>query len=301
MGNHKKTKAPTAGLAVQPPLKKPRTNPGEVAILSSNVFGLDQATWDNIEKMADAHDIDIIAIQEGAPEAKVKALVGSDWTFIVTQEAPFAKRIGNKKVPPSAEKKNFNVLLKRKSATDITLQERDYTIETSQKFKDIFIGTPAQATSGRVRKPKVDLDEFNKLGVRRPQKFELTMPGHHAVAVYNYHAPQGGGSELGYSGRDAKTGHEILDIEMAEENAPYKMVIGDQNAHPGSMRKHYQNFDILSATSSPTELIHAAIPRGFNAQPIDLGQDGIDFNHKGKTGCSDHPPMAFKVTLPNST
>ena len=99
---------------------------------------------------------------------------------------------------------------------------------------------------------------------------------------------------------DAKKGHEILDIVMAEDNTPYKMVIGDQNAHPGSMMKHYPKFHILSATTSPTELVHAAIPKGLNPQPIDLGQDGIDFNNKGKPGCSDHPPMAFKVTLPDS-
>ena len=251
--------------------------------------------------MADAHDIDIIALQEGAAKKQVDTLVGSDWESIVTQEAPFATKIGNHSVKPSVGIKRFNVLLKRKIETDITLQERAYTIETSQKIEDKIIGTPIQAPGKRVIKPKVNLDGLNKLGVRRPQWVELTMPGHIPVSLYNYHAPQGGGSEQGYSGRDAEKGHEMLDIVMAEDNTPYKMVIGDQNAHPGSMMKHYPKFDILNATTSPTELVHAAIPRGLNPQQIDLGQDGIDFNNKGKPGCSDHPPMAFKVTLPHST
>jgi hypothetical protein len=300
MGNHKKKKLPTAGLAVQPPLKKQRTNPGEIAFLSSNVCGLDQLKWNNIKKMADDCDIDIIAIQEGAAKKQVDLLVGSEWESIVTQEAPFATKIGSVKVPQSVSKNRFNVLLKRKTATDIKLQERAYTLETSQSIKDKFLGKVVQIPGKRPIKPKVDLSELNKLGVRRPQKIELTMPGHHAVSLYNFHAPQGSGSKVGYSGMDAHTGHEILDIVMAEDNAPYKMVIGDQNAHPGSMRNQYQNFDILSATPSPTELVHAAIPRAFNPQLIDLGQDGIDFNNKGQPGCSDHTPMAFTVTLPSS-
>jgi hypothetical protein len=300
MGNHKKKKLPTAGLAVQPPLKKQRTNPGEIAFLSSNVCGLDQLKWNTIKKMADDCDIDIIAIQEGAAKKQVDLLVGSEWESIVTQEAPFATKIGSVKVPQSVSKNRFNVLLKRKTATDIKLQERAYTLETSQSIKDKFLGKVVQIPGKRPIKPKVDLSELNKLGVRRPQKIELTMPGHHAVSLYNFHAPQGSGSKVGYSGMDAHTGHEILDIVMAEDNAPYKMVIGDQNAHPGSMRNQYQNFDILSATPSPTELVHAAIPRAFNPQLIDLGQDGIDFNNKGQPGCSDHTPMAFTVTLPSS-
>jgi len=302
MSNGTKRKRPATGkpTASQPPKKKQRTNPGEVAILSSNVCGLDQAKWNNIKKMADAHDIDIIAIQEGAPKKRVDDLVGSDWESIVTQEAPFAVRIGNETVPPSVGVKRFNVLLKRTSATDIDLVQRPYTLETSQKFKDKFIGKAVQDPGKRVRKPPVNLSELNKLGVRRPQKVELTMPGHNPLSFYNYHAPQGSGSAQGYSGMDAPKGHEILTMVIDEDNTPYKMVIGDQNAHPGSMRKHYPTFDILSATTSPTELVHAAIPRGLNPQPIDLGQDGIDFNNKGQAGCSDHPPMAFTVTLPSS-
>ena len=303
MSNGTKRKQPTTGksTAAQPPKKKRRTNAGEVAILTSNVCGLNEAKWNNIKKMADAHDLDIIAIQEGAPKKQVDSLVGPDWESIVTQEAPFATRIGNETVPSSVGIKRFNVLLKRADATDIDLVERAYTLETSQKFKDEFIGTPVEEPGKRVRKPKVDLSKLNKLGVRRPQNIELTMPGHMAVSFYNYHAPQGSGSAQGYSGMDAPIGHEILSMVIDEDNTPYKMVIGDQNAYPDSMENRYPKpFKILSATTSPTELVHAAIPRGLNPQPIDLGQDGIDFNNKGQPGCSDHPPQAFKVTLPSS-
>jgi hypothetical protein len=302
MSTGTKTKQPTTGwsAAAQPPQKRQKTGPGEVAILSSNVCGLDQAKWDNIKKMADAHDIDVIAIQEGASKKQVDGLVGPEWQSIVTQEAPFASRIGNETVPPSVGVRRFNVLLKRTSATDISLVECPYTLETSEKFKDKFIGTPVQDPGKRVRKPRINLSELNKLGVRRPQKVELTMPGRDAVSIYNYHAPQGSGSAQGYSGMDAPMGHEILPLVIDEDITPYQMVIGDQNAHSRSMRKHYPTFGILSATTSPTELVHAAIPRGLNPQPIDLGQDAIDFNSKGQPGCSDHPPMAFTVTLPDS-
>jgi hypothetical protein len=141
-----------------------------------------------------------------------------------------------------------------------------------------------------------------------PKKKQRTNPGEVAILSCGLNQAKwdnikkSGGTAQGYSGMDASKGHEILDMVIAEDNTPYQMVIGDQNAHPGSMRKHYPApFQILSATTSPTELVHSAIPRGLNPQPIDLGQDGIDFNNKGQPGCSDHPPMAFKVTLPSST
>jgi hypothetical protein len=286
----------------QPPKKKARTNPGEVAFLSSNVCGFDTQKWGNLKQMADDHDIDIIAIQEGASKKAVDSIVGSDWESIVTQEAPYAKKIGDVSVPNSVGKCSFNVMLKRATATDITLKARAYYPDQSPAVKQYcFPDAKAPEPGKRVRKAKVDLDLTNKLGVRGPQWVELTIPGHHAVSVYNHHAPQGNGSEQGYSGMDASKGHEILKLLIQDDSTPQKMVIGDQNAHPDSMRLDYPNLEILSATTSSTELCHAAIPRGLNPTPVDLGTAGSAFNNKGKPGCSDHPPMAFFVTIPKST
>ncbi len=286
-----------------PPTKKVRTTPGEISVLTSNACGLDRPTWENIEKMANDNDIDIIAIQEGASKAAVDDLVGSEWESFVQQEKPFAKEIAGTKVMASVGRATFNVVLKRATASDITIQGSEYKPETSSALKSYLIPEPKQEPGKRVRKPVINKDQVNKLGVRGPQKVELTMSGHQSLSIYNNHAPQGSGSAQGYSGMDASTGHEMLKFVLREDTTPFQMVIGDQNAHPMSMQRDYKgfNFDILSATTSPTELCHAAIPRGLNPTPIDLGQDGINFNRKGQIGCSDHPPMAFKFTLPNST
>jgi hypothetical protein len=286
----------------QPPTKKARTNPGDVTFLSANVCGFDAPKWANLKKMADNMAIDIIFIQEGAPKTTVDSIVGTDWESFVTKETQFAKKIGDVTVHNSVGRSSFNVTLKKASAKNFTLTPRTYDPATSKSVKEKLLPkVEKQDPTKRVRKPIINTHETDKLGVRCPQKLELTMPGHHAVSVYNYHAPQGGGSMQGYSGKDAITGHEILNLVIKDDNTPYQMVIGDQNAHPDSMRREYPDFDIVSATASPTELVHSAMTKGLNPTPMDLGQDGIDFNHKGQPGCSDHPPMAFTVTLPNST
>ena len=256
--------------------------------------------------MADDHDIDIIALQEGASKATVDSIVGSEWKSIITQECPFATQIGNQPVTPMLGQKRFNVLLKKVSATDIDLVERPIapTIQSSQKFKDKYLGTPVATRSGRTAKAAVDSSKLNQLGMRSPQLAQLNVAGCMSASLYNNHAPQGSGSAVGYSGMEAPIGHEVLGMVIDDDPTPYKAVIGDQNAHPGSMRKHYPSkktgsgYEILSATNSATELVHAAIPSGLKPQPIDLGQEGRDFNNKGQPGCSDHPPMAFTMTLP---
>jgi hypothetical protein len=288
----------------EPASKRRKTNRGEVAIMTANVCGLDAKKWANLEKMALAHDIDIIAMQEGANKKQVNSIVGNDWEPIVTQESAFCTKVGAEKVIPMLGQKRFNVVLKRKSATDIDLQERSIctTVENSQKFKDEYIGKTVAEPGKRIRKPKIDSSKLNQLGMRSPQLVELNVSGCVPASLYNFHAPQGSGSAVGYSGMEARIGHDVLAMVIEEDNTPYKAVIGDQNAHPQSMRKHYPSsqFDILSATTSATELVHAAIPLGLHAQPIDLGQDGIDFNNKGQPGCSDHPPQAFIITLPTT-
>jgi hypothetical protein len=286
----------------EPPTKKRKVTPGEITFLSANVCGFDAAKWANIQKMADDNEIDVIMIQEGAPKKTVDNIVGDDWESFVTKEAPYATKIGSTSVPGSVGRCSFNVTLKKKKAKHFTLTPRAYSPETSKTVKARLLPEAAkQDSTKRARKPTIDLNQTNKLGVRCPQKVELTVPGYQAVSLYNYHAPQGSGSAVGYSGMDAPTGHEVLNMIMEDDPTPYKMVIGDQNAHPNSMRAVYPHFDVLSATAAPTELVHSAMTKGLNPTPIDLGQIGLDFNHKGQSGCSDHPPMAFFVKLPNSS
>jgi hypothetical protein len=297
-----KRKNPGAAPSGEPPTKKRKTDPGSISFLSANVCGFDALKWANLKRMADDNEIDVIMIQEGAPKKLVDSIVGEDWVSFVTKEAPYARQIAGTSVPSSVGRGSFNVTLKKKDADHFSLTPRTYAPEKSRSVMAKLLPKPEkQDPNKRVRKPKINLNETNKLGVRCPQKVELTVPGHQAVSLYNYHAPQGSGSKLGYSGMDASTGHEVLNMIIDDDNTPYKMVIGDQNAHPSSMRLEYPHFDIISATASPTELVHSAMTKGLNPTPIDLGQNGIDFNHKGMAGCSDHPPMAFTVKLPNST
>jgi hypothetical protein len=298
----KRKSPPVADPTDEPPTKKRNTNPGSISFLSANVCGFDAPKWANLRKMAVDNDIDVIMLQEGAPKTTVDKIVGTDWESFVTKEAPYAKKIGDPSVPSSVGRCSFNVTLKKKGATHFTLKPLQYSPETSKSVKEHLLPrAEKQDPNKRIKKPTIDLDKTNKLGVRCPQKVELTMPGYQAVSLYNYHAPQGSGSKLGYSGIDASTGHEILNMIIEDDPTPYKMVIGDQNAHPNSMRVEYPHFDIISATSSPTELVHSAMTKGLNPTAISLGQNGIDFNHKGQPGCSDHPLMAFTVKLPNST
>jgi hypothetical protein len=286
----------------EPPTKKRKTTPGEISFLSANVCGFDAAKWANIEKMAFDNEIDVIMIQEGAPKKTVDAIVGSDWESFVSKEAPYATKIGSTNVPGSVGRCSFNVTLKKKKAKHFTLTPLPCAAGTSKTVMAKLLPEEVkQDPTKRARKAPVNLSQTNKLGVRCPQKVELTVPGYQAVSLYNYHAPQGSGSKLGYSGIDASIGHEVLNMVMEDDPTPYKMVIGDQNAHPSSMRAEYPSFDIVSATVSPTELVHSAMTKGLNPTPIDLGQIGLDFNHKGQSGCSDHPPMAFTVQLPNSS
>jgi hypothetical protein len=53
-------------------------------------------------------------------------------------------------------------MLKRTTATDIKLEPRVYTPETSKSVKEKLVGTVDQVPGKRVRRPKIDLKETNK-------------------------------------------------------------------------------------------------------------------------------------------
>jgi hypothetical protein len=152
--------------------------------------------------------------------------------------------------------------------------------------------------STRKSKPRLDQSKVDSVGLRAPQVLQMVVPGRQPVDIYNYHAPQGGGTGNGmFSGMQAKMGHEIVRREMQDNPTTLKMVIGDQNAQKSAMRNLYPTQDIISAGGGDL-LTHAAVPRGLQAERIDLGEAGAAFNNKGQKGCSDHSPVALIVNVP---
>jgi hypothetical protein len=86
---------------------------------------------------------------------------------------------------------------------------------------------------------------------------------------------------------------------MADDTAPNKMLVGDQNANKKSFTEIYKSKDIISVGTNDV-LTHAAIDKGLKAEKINLGAKGAAFKDKGKLGCSDHAPLCFKFTLPEA-
>jgi hypothetical protein len=136
--------------------------------------------------------------------------------------------------------------------------------------------------------------------MRAPQILAVTIPGHESLTIFNYHAPQGGGSMPGFSGREASQGHAIVSRVIKDDTAPNKMIVGDQNADRNSFKALYDDQTIISVGRDDL-LIHAAIDAGLNPEKIGLGDSGSAFKDKGQTGCSYHAPLCFKITLPEAS
>ena len=292
-------KRPREDAGEPPPAKKRRRDPGEVRLFSANTCGFDAQKWKNIEKMANDHDIDVITLQEGTSKAEVDGIIGEDWESIVTSEKPTDLAIDGHRAVPSVGMARFNVALRRKSASMI-VSERPYKPSESKGVKAYVtqgFQAPARAPGKRVVKQPERQTRIHNLGLRPPQALELTLPGHQPVSIYNYHAPQGGGSSQGFSGIDAKQGHEVLSRVVQDDATPHKIVVGDQNAHADNMRRFYPDQEVISAGGKDL-LSHAAVSRGLKPKKIDLGTAGDAFNHKGQPGCSDHQPYAFSILLP---
>jgi endonuclease/exonuclease/phosphatase family metal-dependent hydrolase len=289
-----------------------RSLSGEVRILSANTCGFDKAKWEKLKKMADSNEVDLIFMQECGSAKEVEDTVGKDWVVKVTQEKAAAASISDREgkvypVAPNCGVSRFYATLKRRKIEELQVNEQLYLPANSQAVKDFIF--PKESESGAasstqgVRKstrtkhiPAGNLTNLGCLGERGPQCIEISQTGFRPVTVFNYHAPQGGGSGgRNQSGMDAAKGHRILSCVVGEARTPC-LVIGDQNVDRTLMQTHYPNTSLVSA-ARPERLIHAAGSRELNVEAIDLGDDGKLFNNKGKPGCSDHSPLGLRIFL----
>jgi hypothetical protein len=286
--------------------------PGEVRILSANTCGFDKAKWENLKKMADSNDVDLIFMQECGSTREVEDTVGKDWEVNVTQEKPAAAKIEHRDgkvypVVPNCGVARFYATLKRRKTEKLQVSVQPYEPENSQAVKDFIF--PKESDSGAgpstegVRKskrvkymPAENLTNLGCLGERGPQCIKISQTGYLPVTVFNYHAPQGGGSGgRNQSGMDASKGHDILSCVVRDARTDC-LVIGDQNVDKSLMQIYYPGKSLLSAPS-PERLIHAAGSRALSLEAINLGDDGKLFNNKGQPGCSDHTPLGLRIFL----
>jgi endonuclease/exonuclease/phosphatase family metal-dependent hydrolase len=291
-----------------------RSNPSEVRILSANTCGFDKAKWENLKRIADSNDVDLIFMQECGSAKEVEDTVGNDWVVKVEQEKPAAAGIKDRDgklypVAPNCGVARFYATLKRRKRDKLQVNDEvlPYLPENSQAVKDFIFPKESESGAGSstqgVRKstrtkhvPAENLPNLRCLGERGPQRIEISRPGYMPVTVFNYHAPQGGGSGgKNQSGMDASKGHSILSCVVGEARTDC-LVIGDQNVDKSLMQTYYPDKSLLSAPR-PERLIHAAGSRALNLEAIDLGDDGKLFNNKGKPGCSDHSPLGLRIVL----
>jgi hypothetical protein len=245
--------------------------------------------------MADAMDIDVVLVQEGARDAARLAPAG--WETYETDERPNPLEMnvdGRRAVPAVGFNRTYNTFVREGSG--VRCRPKPFRPTQSPTLMRKIRPSIQTADAGRrPRKQPINDERLNLLGLRPPQVMEITKQGGSAEAVvlYNYHAPQGSGSALGYSGMDAPRGHEVMGAVMFDE--PKRKVLGgDQNAHRSTMRALYPGMDIISA-GQRDKLSHAAVSSELSPRQIDLGGEGDSFNNKGKPGCSDHSAYAFSI------
>jgi len=280
----------------------PQRAPGEVRVLSANTCGLNPSKMKKLKTMVENHDLDVLMIQEGCSAQELaKIAPAKEWkTQIVTSEACRAPTIaiGDKTYTPVqgvSSGRTYIAAVRKGSAVDCT--KLDYNPEHSESVKKALGGAQATTSRGRTTTAPINDAVLKSLGQRPPQLCVLKLPGYEPVDFYNNHAPQGGGSEKGYSGMDAKPGHQLLKMVIDGRPSTNTVVSGDQNAHRASMKKHYPDSDIISAGKSDP-VSHAACTPGLKAKTIDLGGEGNSFNKKGDPACSDHAAFAFSIQLP---
>lgn len=278
--------------------KKFRVPKGAIRILSANTLGMTTGKMDKLVTMADDNEINLIVLQEGV--SNIHEYQPDGWTAFVTHEAPTTEQltVGQQKATPSTgTNRYYNTFVRDDSGLTVTVLP--YEPSSSQAFCDRVCPPATTSRSGRVTQKPVDQAVLSMAGLRPPQVLQVSSDGHQSVTIYNFHAPQGGGSAKGFSGRDAPLGHEMLSYVLNADPTPNKMVIGDQNANLNSMRKLYPTFDVISA-GSKDPLTHSASSKGLKAEPINLNGAGDAFNSKGTKDCSDHSAMAVNVTLPKT-
>jgi len=114
-----------------------------------------------------------------------------------------------KATPSVGTTKSYATLVR--DSSEVEVQEKPYKPTHSPKVKRRIFGEESEQPkaekgerrSSRIKTKVVSQDKVDALGLRPPQVLQVTKPGHEPLDLYNYHAPQGGGSMPGFSGRHA--------------------------------------------------------------------------------------------------
>jgi len=114
-----------------------------------------------------------------------------------------------KATPSVGTTKSYATLVR--DSSEVEVQEKPHKPTHSPKVKRRIFGEESEQPkaekgerrSSRIKTKVVSQDKVDALGLRPPQVLQVTKPGHEPLDLYNYHAPQGGGSMPGFSGRHA--------------------------------------------------------------------------------------------------
>lgn len=287
------------------PKKKARN---DISVLSANTCGFDSSKWAKLEKIADDKQIDMVVMQEGPRPGVADDIIDSSiWDLYSASEYPDKDQLtieGKKASYTFSQGKNYLTAVRKSSKKErgLSITAGHYKPTRSPRVCKLILGDnapPKRDASKRVPKRPVSDDKVRLLGLRAPQALQLTVPGCQSVALFNYHAPQGSGSSVGYSGMDAKSGHDLMSEYMKDDGSAEHMLVGDQNAEVAALKSHYHGYDVISA-GRKDKLSHAVCSSGLHAEKIDLDGAGDEFNSKGSKGCSDHSAYAFKFCIPET-
>ncbi len=148
---------------------------------------------------------------------------------------------------------------------------------------------PVARPGKRTSNPRPRVHCLPDLGLRRPLEVPVQIGGVD-YTFYNYHAPQGGGSNLDGSGTDAPTGHQLFAAYLdAQQRFPERTVlVGDMNMYGLPLRGYYPHAQVAGDVGEL--LSHIVHPEGV---VVTITQPAAG----SRAPNSDHRPILFDMSL----
>lgn len=309
----RKSTQPLPGDSSQP-LKRQRTpaakQSGSLRVMSFNALGTDKSTSEQIAKFMKLNAVDLALIQEasnnsGDLEAAVSKEFGNSAGVIQATERPPTNDLmlpgyedyGDAALGSTAAKSyafvtapGVHATLKPQNKYATNPRIRKYiccesSSDSSSSGSSSSSGTAARS-SPRAKRQRLDVDRHQELGLRRPQAIEVN-----GMDIYNYHAPQGGGSNRLGSGRDAIPGNEMFLRQFPNGLLPKNTVLaGDLNLNRNGVKAIYGNQE--SVGGGGKSLDHAIAGSGVSLTKVkDSDVNGANDLNKH----SDHNVLLFDI------
>jgi len=148
---------------------------------------------------------------------------------------------------------------------------------------------PVARPGKRTSNPPPRVHNLPDLGLRRPLEVPVEI-GDVNYTFYNYHAPQGGGSNIAGSGTDAPTGHQLFAAYLGTGlHFPERTVfVGDMNAFRPAMQSYYPNAQVTSDDGE--RLSHIVHPKDVVVTITQPAAGSLELT-------SDHRPILFDLSL----